>query len=183
MPSLLGTAVAANYGRMTPQDPYGVGAEFSSFGTRPMRLLLIAATSVTRGSFILQDGSTADGTVQATAGFDSAAVGWKQPNSLFSRLVRVVQTFGEVYMVGAPDATNFQILVSADTVNDADSTNSNKASTTYTLLEAALAAEVAATNVATTGLTNSSVATITVTASGTAANKNIFVGASLATQA
>ena len=181
MPSLLGTQVTANYGRMLPQDTYGTGAEFSNFGTRPMRLLKITATSVTNGSFVLQDGSTADASLSASQGFVPSLVGWKQPNSLFSRLVRTVQTFGEIYMVGAPDATNFQVLVSADTVNDAAS--GNTASTAYTLLEAALAAEVAATNVAATGLTNSSSATITVTASGTAANKNIFVGAALATQA
>ena len=64
MPSLLGTAVAANYGRMVAQDTYATGADFSSFGTRPMRLLKVVASGVTNGSFILQDGSTADADIR-----------------------------------------------------------------------------------------------------------------------
>jgi len=181
MPSLLGTAVAANYGRMVAQDTYATGADFSSFGTRPMRLLKVVASGTTNASFILQDGSTADASLTSALGFVPSLAGWKQPNSLFSRLVRVIQTFGEIYVVGQPDATNFLVLVSADTVNDADSTNSNKPSTTYTLVETALAAEVAATNKADGTGTNGSSATITVTASGTAANTNFFVGAALGT--
>ena len=180
MPSLLGTAVAANYGRMVAQDTYATGADFSSFGTRPMRLLKVVASG-TNCSFILQDGSTADASLTSALGFVPSLAGWKQPNSLFSRLVRVIQTFGEIYVVGQPDATNFLVLVSADTINDADSTNSNKPSTTYTLLETVLAAEVAGTQKADGTGTNGSSATVTVTASGTAANTNFFVGAALGT--
>ena len=177
MPSLLGTLVTANYSRMLPQDTYAQGAEFSGFGTRPMRLLKVVASSVTNGSFILQDGSTADASLTAALGFNSAVVGWKQPNSLFSRLVRCAQQYHEVYVVGQPDATNFMLLVSADTDNTADTGNALNGG--YGLLEAALAAEVAKTNKADGTGTNSSVATITVTASGTSTNKNFFVGAAL----
>jgi hypothetical protein len=144
-----------------------------------MRLLKVVASSVTNGSFILQDGSTADASLSATLGFNSAVVGWKNPNSLFSRLVRCAQQYHEVYVVGQPDATNFMLLVAADTENGADSGNTQ--STGYGLLETALAAEVGKTNKADGTGTNSSAATITVTASGTATNKNFFVGAALGT--
>ena len=179
MPSLLGTLVTANYSRMNPQDTYAQGAEFSAFGTRPMRLLKVVASSVTNGSFILQDGSTADASLTAALGFVPSGTGWKQPNSLFSRLVRCAQQYHEVYVVGQPDATNFLLLVAADTENGADSGNTQ--GTGYGLLEAALAAEVGKTNKADGTGSNGSSATITVTASGTATNKNFFVGAALGT--
>lgn len=179
MPSLLGTLVTANYSRMNPQDTYAQGAEFSAFGTRPMRLLKVVASSVTNGSFILQDGSTADASLSATLGFNSSVVGWKNPNSLFSRLVRCAQQYHEIYVVGQPDATNFLLLVAADTENGANSGNTQ--GTGYGLLETALAAEVGKTNKADGTGTNGSSATITVTASGTAANTNFFVGAALGT--
>jgi len=179
MPSLLGTLVTANYSRMNPQDTYAQGAEFSAFGTRPMRLLKVVASSVTNGSFILQDGSTADGSLSATLGFNSSVVGWKNPNSLFSRLVRCAQQYHEVYVVGQPDATNFMLLVAADTDNTADSGNTLNSG--YGLLETALAAEVARTNKADGTGTNSSTCTFAVTASGTSTNKNFFVGAALGT--
>ena len=180
MPSLLGTLVTANYSRMLPQDTYAQGAEFSGFGTRPMRLLLVNASSgVTRASFVLQDGSTADASLTAALGFVPSLVGWKQPNSLFARLVRCAQQYHEVYVVGQPDATNFMLLVSADTDNTADSGNSLTGG--YGLLEAALAAEVGKTNKADGTGTNTSAATFTVTASGTSTNKNFFVGAALGT--
>jgi len=181
MPSLLNTVVTANYQRMTPQDTYGTGSEFGQFGTRPMRLLKIVGSSGANRSLILQDGQTADGSLTAAQGMIPGVVGYKQPYSLFSRLVRTLQTFGEVYVVGQPDADSFMAMVSADTINDADSSNSNTASTTYTLLEAALAAEVARTVKATDGTAGGCSATITVTAYGTAANKNFFVGAALGT--
>jgi len=180
MPSLLGTLVTANYSRMNPQDTYAQGAEFSAFGTRPMRLLKINASSgVSNASFILQDGSTADGSLSATLGFNSSVVGWKNPNSLFSRLVRCCQQYHEVYVVGQPDATNFMLLVAADTDNTADSGNTLNSG--YGLLETALAAEVGKTQKADGTGTNSSTATFTVTASGTSTNKNFFVGAALGT--
>ena len=179
MPSLLNTVVTQNYQRMTPQDTYGVGAEFSGFGTRPMAMIKINLSSVTRGSMILQDGSTADGSLTAAQGFVPGVVGWKQPYSLFSRIVRTVQGFGEVYVVGQPTATDVVLLVSADTLNGADSGNTQ--GTGYGLLEAAILSEITKTNKADGTGTNTSTATVAVTASGTAANKNFFVGSSLGT--
>lgn len=180
MPSLLGTLVTANYSRMLPQDTYAQGAEFSAFGTRPMRLLLVTLSSVTRGSMILQDGSTADASLTAALGFVPSLVGWKQPNSLFGRIVRACQQYHEVYVVGQPNATDFMMLVAADTDNTAGVTN-NVLDGTYSALEAAILAEITRTNKADGTGTNTSTATVAVTASGTATNKNFFVGSSLGT--
>jgi hypothetical protein len=179
MPSLLNTVVTQNYQRMTPQDSYSTGAEFSGFGTRPMVAIKLVLSSVTNGSMILQDGVTADGSLTVALGFIPGVVGWKQPYSLFSRIVRTVQSFGEVYVVGQPDATGLLMLVSADTLNSAGSGNTLDG--TFTLLEAAIASEITKTRVATTGALGTSAATVTVTASGTPANANFFVGAALGT--
>jgi hypothetical protein len=178
MPSLLGTLVTANYGRMLPQDTYAQGADFSAFGTRPMRALLVTLSSVTRGSMILQDGSTADASLTAALGFVPSLVGWKQPNSLFSRIVRTVAGYGEIYVVGQPNATDVLFLVSADTFNGADSGNTQ--GTGFGLLEAAILSEITKTNKADGTGTNTSTATVTVTSSGTS---NFFSGALIANMA
>jgi hypothetical protein len=153
MPSLLTTDVAANYGRMTAQDSYSTGPAFSNFGTRSLRLLKVVTTG---------------GTNNLTLGSDGATGAYTDANSVFSRCVRAIQTMAEVYVVGVPDATSFLILVTGDTVNDA-SVGSNVANTTYNALEAVIGASM------NTG------GSATVTATGTAANPGIFVGAALGT--
>jgi hypothetical protein len=162
MPSLIGstgsdgttaTGVAANYLKMSPQDTYATGAEFSNFGTRSLRLLKVVTTG---------------GTNDLTKGADGATGTYKDQNSVFARAVRALQTMGEVYLVGEPDGTSFMALVSGDTVNDA-AVNSNVASTGYNALEAVINSSLNASG------------SCTVTATGTAANKNIFVGAALGT--
>jgi len=175
MPSLLGTLVTANYGRMLPQDSYATGADFSAFGTRPMKLLNITLSGGANNSMILQDGSTANSSLTAALGFIPGVVGWKQANSLFSRIIRVTQTFGEIYVVGQPNATDVLLLVSADTFNGA--TTSNTQADTFGLLETAIAAEVAATNKADGTGTNGSSATVVVQSTKTS---NFFVGAVVA---
>lgn len=153
MPSLLGTTVTANYGKMPAQDTYATGPAFSNFGTRSLRLLKVV---------------TSGGTNDLTKGSDGATGSYSDSNSVFSRCVRALQTMGEVYLVGVPDATTFLVLVAGDTVNDA-TTSSNVAGTTYNALEAVIAASMNASGAA------------TVTATGTAANPGIFVGAALGT--
>jgi len=162
MPSLIGstgsdgttaTGVAANYLKMSPQDTYATGAEFSNFGTRSLRLLKVVTTG---------------GTNDLTKGADGATGTYKDQNSVFARAVRALQTMGEVYLVGEPDGTSFMALVSGDTVNDA-AVNSNVAGTGYNALEAVINSSLNASG------------SCTVTATGTAANKNIFVGAALGT--
>jgi len=183
MPSLLNTKVTANYGRMVQQDTYATGAHFGNMGLRPVRLLKVTLSSVTNGDLTLQDGQTADASLTAAYGYDTTTTtGWRQPNSLFGRLVRTLQNFGEIYYVGEPSSTIFMALVAADTVNDADTTagTQNTASTLYTQIEAEMAKTVAGT-LKYDGTSGGSSATVTITATGTAANKNMFVGGALGT--
>ena len=146
------TGVAANYLKMTPQDTYATGAEFSNFGTRSLRLLKVVTTG---------------GTNDLTKGADGATGTYKDQNSVFARAVRALQTMGEVYLVGQPDGTTFMALVSGDTVNGADSGNTQ--GTGYGLLEAVINSSLNASG------------SSTVTACGTAAYPNIFVGGALNT--
>jgi hypothetical protein len=168
MPSLLNTTVAANYGRMTTQDTYGTGAAFSGFGTRPLRLLKIVLSSGSLNDLRYQDGTT------STTSYSDA-------NSLFGQVVRAMQTNAEIYFVGQPDQTSFLALVSGDTVDDA-ATSSNIAGTTYGQLAATIKATIDNRTAAAQGAGAAGTATtVTITASGTAANPNFFVGSALGT--
>lgn len=106
MPSLLGTTVAANYGKMTAQQTYGVGQAFTNFATRQLRLIKIVATA--------SDGTTAVNFTDASAGALSD----------FSKAVRALQTVAEVYAIFTPGTAGFMALIAEDTVNDSD-TSSN----------------------------------------------------------
>jgi len=169
MPSLLNTTVAANYGLMSAQDTYGTGASFNNFGTRSMRLLKVVVSSGSLNDLRYQDGTTV------------VATGYTQANSLFGQVVRALQTNAEVYLVGQPDATSFLALVSGDTVDDA-ATSSNVAGTTYGQLAATIKATIDNRTAAQHGAGAAGTATtVTITASGTAANPNFFVGSTVGT--
>ena len=100
MPSLFNTTVAANYGRMTAQQTYGVGQAFTNFATRQLRLVKIVA---------VDDGSAVDFT-------DASATA----NSKFSVAVKALQTVAEVYAILTPGTAGFLALVAEDTANDAN---------------------------------------------------------------
>jgi hypothetical protein len=132
MPSLLGTTVAANYGRMTSQDTYG-GVTFSNFGTRNLAFLKVVATTTTNGAcpdFTLGTGTNAT---------DVSAGTYADPLSYFSVAVRTIQQFAEVYFVGTPATTgtltangggysSFVVAVAIDTAADATSGNTENLS-------------------------------------------------------
>jgi hypothetical protein len=109
MPSLLGTYVAANYGRMTSQDTYG-GVTYSNFGTRNLAFLKVVLSGGTPPDFTAGTGPTGVYTVfnNSTDSLD-----------YFSVAVRTIQQFGEIYFVGAPTAQAFVVAVAIDTMNDA----------------------------------------------------------------
>lgn len=151
MPSLFGTDVAANYGRMTAQDTYATGPAFSNFGTRSLRLLKVTVSGGSANDLTTADGSTGSYTAS---------------NSPFSKAVRALQTCGEIYLVGVPSSTAFMALVSGDTFNDSDTSSNTPLG--YGDLEAAIASAIGS-------------GTVAVTATGTAANPGIFVGAALGT--
>jgi hypothetical protein len=127
MPSLIGTSVAANYGRMTPQQTYGVGAIYSNFGTRQLRLIKVVATAA--------DGTTAVDFTDSTYGDNVNGT-----ISDFSKAVRALQTCAEIYQIFTPGTSGFLALVSEDTINDQSSANTADRTTTtgYAVAEKAI---------------------------------------------
>lgn len=115
MPSLLGTTVAANYGAMTPQQTYGVGTIYSNFGTRQLRFVQVVATAANGSTAVRFDKN--DGTSGGSADY-------KDPQSVFSKAIRSLQTVGEIYYINVPNSTGFVVAVAEDTLNDSD-TSSN----------------------------------------------------------
>jgi hypothetical protein len=103
MPSLLGTQVALNYGKMTAQQTYGVGTVYSNFGTRQLRFVQIVATT---------DGSSA---VNFSTNYNTSSL------SNFAVAVRALQVAAEIYYINIPNSTGFVVAISEDTVNDSDS--------------------------------------------------------------
>ena len=98
-------------------------APSTQFGTRELTFLKVVATG--------SDGSTAvDFSATSTAS-----------NSDFSKAVRTIQNFNEIYAVGTPDATGFIVVIADDTKNGANSGNTQ--GTGHGLLEAALVAALA----------------------------------------
>lgn len=111
MPSLLGTTVAQNYGRMVPQHTYGAqGTNYTNFGTRNLRFIRVTLSGTDSGASATND---------LTTNLDSSL-------SAFSNAVRALQTVAEIWGVFTPSATAFVAVISDDTVNDSDS-NSNVA--------------------------------------------------------
>lgn len=135
MPSLLGTTVAANYGKMTAQQTYGTDNNFANFGTRNLRFLKVTATS--DGSTAIDFSST---TAYATTGFTD-----------FSAAVRTLQTIGELYLVGPGGSAGFLVAVAGDTL--ADGTSVSVSNPTYTAIQNAIVAALKANVTSRTGAT------------------------------
>ena len=114
MPSLLGSTVTTNYLR----NP----GTYSNFGTRELVFIKVAVTGGSN-DMRYQDGAT-------------SSLSYNLSNSLFQKAVNVLQSFGEVYYVGAPGAGGFVAAISVDTRNGADSGNTQ--GTGYGLAEAAI---------------------------------------------
>jgi D-serine deaminase-like pyridoxal phosphate-dependent protein len=136
MPSLFGASysggvdVGANYGRMVPQQTYGIGEPFTNFGTRQLQIIKVANSG---------------GTNDLRKGADGSTGSYQDSNSLFSKAVRALQTYAEVYAVYAPTANAFFAVVSLDTANSSDSGNGDTdgaIGTGYGLLEAAVQANL-----------------------------------------
>ena len=139
MPSLLGTYVAANYGRMSSLDTYG-GLTYNNFGTRNLAFLKISAVN-TSATTVLDftaaagpdtDASNISGFAIPISTFDpavsqtNAVKSYLDSNSYFAVAVRTLQQFAEVYMVGTPFSTGsgsaltsgFIVAVALDTASD-----------------------------------------------------------------
>jgi len=114
MPSLIGTTVAANYGKMTAQQTYGVGEVYSNFGTRQLTFIKV----------VVSGGSTPD----LSTNYNT------DPFSNFAKAVRALQNQNEIYFLGVPSSTAFVAAISYDTQVGAE-TSSNTQATTYGQLE------------------------------------------------
>lgn len=102
MPSLIGTDVTVNYLKTAPS---------TRFGTRDLVFLVITATnSGTYDVNLLYKGATTDGFIGA----------YTDSDSYFTRIVRTVQEFGEVYAVGQPNDTSLVVVCASDTFNRAE---------------------------------------------------------------
>jgi len=164
MPSLLGTYVAANYGRMTSQDTYG-GVTFSNFGTRNLAFIKIVASGSPTNALDFTAAAGPDTDASAVSGYaQPLTYNWQDSNSYFSVAIRVIQQFAEVYFVGTPTSTAFVVAVAIDTANSA-AANSNLQVGTYPTLSTfgALAAQLA-TALGTTATASSAAGAATVEA-------------------
>ena len=129
MANLFGTDVTANYGRMASPENYtttdGVRTytgPYTQFGTRQLVFLKVAVSG---------------GTNNLTKGSDGATGAYTDSNSVFSRAIRALQGFGEVFFVGTPASGSFAVAVAYDTQNGAEA-NSNVQADTYGAMEAAI---------------------------------------------
>jgi hypothetical protein len=147
MPSLLSSTVAANYGRMLPQQSYGVGENQTNFGTRQLVLVKVLIGG-TAADVRYQDGAT-------------SSLSFNLTNSIYAVSVRTLQQFGEIYAVYEPVATGFIAVMALDTLNSSESANGvgGQIATTYGIAETAVAAAV---NAAKASATKDSTCTISV---------------------
>jgi hypothetical protein len=146
MPSLLGTYVAANYGRMSSQDTYG-GVTFSNFGTRNLAFIKVVSSGSPSPAVDFTAAAGTDTDASNISGYaNPLTYNWQDSNSAFSVAVRTIQQFGEIYFVGTPVALSFTVAVAIDTMNSAAaSSNVEVFNTSYPTLGTfgALAAQVA----------------------------------------
>lgn len=114
MPSLLGTTVAQNYGKLVPQHTYGTGIKYTNFGTRNLRVIRIGVSGT---NLLFQNG------VDSSAGTFEASL------SKFALAVRALQTVAEIYTVFSPSSSEFIAIIADDTANDSeDGVNATSAS-------------------------------------------------------
>ena len=123
MADLIGTVVAKNYQRIAPS---------SMFGTRELTFV----------SVVVDNGGDSDVDLtkqmfEITGATVGAYVGeYTDADSYFSRAVRALQGFAEVFYIGTPDATGFVVAIADDTANDGEG---NTGLGVYGNMEAAIA--------------------------------------------
>jgi len=114
MPSLYGTTVANNYGKMSALQTYGVGENYTNFGTRQITLIKVAVSG---------------GINDMTKGSNGSTGSYTDALSLFAVAIRSLQQYMEIYAVYPPVAGGFMALVAFDTSNTANSGNGSAANT------------------------------------------------------
>lgn len=105
MADLIGTIVAKNYQKVSPS---------SMFGTRELTFVKVVADNggTSNVDFTKQKFEITGPTAGAYAGEYGDA------DSYFSRAIRALQGYSEVFFIGTPDATSFVVAIAGDTAND-----------------------------------------------------------------
>jgi hypothetical protein len=103
MADLTSTTLAANYMKTAPR---------TAFGTRALRFITVT----------FDNGSDSD--VDMTAGYASGTGAWSgsytDSFSYYSKAIRALQIYFELYAIGTPSSTAFTIVVADDTAQDSD---------------------------------------------------------------
>lgn len=103
MADLIGTIVAKNYQKAAPS---------SMFGTRELTFVSVTITGPDMTKQTGTDGAYTDA------------------DSYFSRAIRAIQGYVEVFFIGTPDATSFVMAIAEDTANDGENETYSKLITT-----------------------------------------------------
>lgn len=122
MADLIGTAVATNYQKTAPS---------SIFGTRELTFVKVVVDNGGDSDidFTKQKYEVTGETAGAYTGTYADA------DSYFSRAVRAMQGYMELYFLGTPDATSFVAAIAGDTANDGAGTSGLGA---YGMVESAI---------------------------------------------
>jgi hypothetical protein len=103
MADLTSTTVAANYMKTAPR---------TAFGTRALRFITV--------TFDNGSDSDVDLTAAYASGTGAYSGSYTDSFSYYSKAVRALQIYFELYAVGTPSSTAFTIVVSDDTAQDSD---------------------------------------------------------------
>jgi len=109
--------------------------ESTQFGTRELTVIKVLVTGGSN-DMRYQDGAT-------------SSLSYTLSGSLYSKAVRTIQNFAEVYAVYAPVATGFIAVIAADTADGSEVATPNTQAATFGKMEAAINAALNA-NAATT---------------------------------
>lgn len=100
--------------------------ESTQFGTRELTVIKVLVTGGSN-DMRYQDGAT-------------STLSYTLPASLYSKAVRTIQNFAEVYAVYAPVATGFIAVIAADTADGSEANTPNTQAATFGKMEAAISA-------------------------------------------
>lgn len=107
MADLIGTLVAKNYQKISPSSLYG---------TRELQFVKVVADNGGDSNidFTKQKFEITGETTGVFVG------GYADADSYFSRAVRAMQSYVEVFYLGEPDETSFVVAISVDTANNGE---------------------------------------------------------------
>jgi hypothetical protein len=102
MADLTSTTVAANYMKTAPR---------TAFGTRALRFITVTFDNASDSDVDLAAYASGTGTFSGS---------YTDSFSYYSKAIRALQVYFELYAIGTPSSTAFTIVVSDDTAQDSD---------------------------------------------------------------